>query len=42
LVKEKVSLVFAEFKETYKLQQDTGSSGGGTDFGFNVQTSKAT
>ncbi|MGC1354378.1 MAG: type VI secretion system tube protein Hcp [Xanthobacteraceae bacterium] len=42
LVKEKVSLCFAEFKETYKLQEDTGSSGGGTDFGFNVQTSKAT
>lgn len=42
LVKEKVSLVFAEFQETYKLQQDIGSAGGGTHFGFNVQTSKAT
>lgn len=42
LVHEHVSLVFAEFKEAYKLQQDKGSAGGNTDFGFNIQTSKAT
>jgi type VI secretion system secreted protein Hcp len=41
-VGESVSLVFAEFKQAYKLQQDKGSGGGTTDFGFNVQTSKAT
>jgi type VI secretion system secreted protein Hcp len=40
-VSESVSLVFAEFQQAYKLQQDTGSAGGNTDFGFNVQTSKA-
>jgi type VI secretion system secreted protein Hcp len=39
---EHVSLHFAEFKTAYKLQQDAGSAGGNTDFGYNVQTSKAT
>jgi type VI secretion system secreted protein Hcp len=42
LVQEQVSLVFAEFKEAYKLQQDKGSAGGNTDFGYNIQTAKAT
>ena len=42
IVNEHVSLVFAEFKEIYKMQQDVGSAGGNTDFGYNVQTSKAT
>jgi type VI secretion system secreted protein Hcp len=41
-VHESLGLVFAEFKQTYKLQQDTGSAQGSTEFGFNVQTSKAT
>jgi type VI secretion system secreted protein Hcp len=41
LIHEHVSFVFAEFKEAYKLQQDQGSAGGNTDFGFNIQTSKA-
>jgi type VI secretion system secreted protein Hcp len=41
LVHENVSLVFAEFKQAYKLQQDAGSAGGNTDFGYNIQTSKA-
>ncbi len=40
LIHEHVSLVFAEFKETYKLQQDTGGAGGSTEFGYNIQTSK--
>jgi type VI secretion system secreted protein Hcp len=42
LVHESVSLVFAEFKQAYKLQHDAGSAGGNTDFGYNIQTSKAT
>ncbi len=42
LTHEHVSLVFAEFKAAYKLQQDAGSGGGSVDFGYNVQTSKAT
>jgi type VI secretion system secreted protein Hcp len=37
-----LALVFEEFKQHYKGQQDTGSAGGGKDFGFNVQTSVAT
>jgi len=41
VVQEHVSFVFAEFKETYKLQSDKGSAGGNTDFGFNVQTAQA-
>ena len=41
MVHEHVSLVFAEFKQSYKLQQDAGSAGGSTDFGFNLQSSKA-
>jgi type VI secretion system secreted protein Hcp len=41
-VHESVALVFAEFKQAYKLQQDAGAAGGNTDFGFNVQTSVAT
>jgi type VI secretion system secreted protein Hcp len=42
VVHETVALVFAEFQEAYKLQQDQGSAGGNTDFGYNIQTSKAT
>jgi type VI secretion system secreted protein Hcp len=41
VVHEHMSLVFAEFKQSYKLQQDAGSAGGNTDFGYNIQTSKA-
>jgi len=41
-VHENVGLVFAEFKQAYKLQSDKGSAKGSTEFGFNVQTSKAT
>ncbi|WP_407158082.1 Hcp family type VI secretion system effector [Bradyrhizobium sp. STM 3557] len=41
-VHEHVALAFAEFKQAYKLQQDAGSAGGNTDFGYNIQTSKAT
>jgi type VI secretion system secreted protein Hcp len=37
---ESVQLVCAEFKQSYKLQQDTGSAGGATDFGFNIQSQK--
>jgi type VI secretion system secreted protein Hcp len=40
-VAESVALVFAKFKQSYKVQEDTGSAGGNTDFGFNVQTSEA-
>lgn len=39
---ETVTFAFAEFKQSYKLQQDAGSAGGSTDFGFNIQTSQAT
>ncbi|WP_027519141.1 type VI secretion system tube protein Hcp [Bradyrhizobium sp. WSM1417] len=39
---EMVSFAFSEFKQSYKLQQDAGAAGGSTDFGFNIQTSKAT
>ncbi len=42
IVQEHISLVFAEFKETYKLQQSGGSAGGGTDFGYNIPQGKAT
>jgi type VI secretion system secreted protein Hcp len=42
LIHEQVSLVFAEFKEAYKLQQDAGSAGGATEFGYSVQSSKIT
>jgi type VI secretion system secreted protein Hcp len=40
ILHETVSLVFAEFKQTYKLQQDTGDAGGATDFGFDIQSQK--
>jgi type VI secretion system secreted protein Hcp len=39
---ESVAFVFAEFQQSYKLQQDTGSAAGNTDFGFDIQTSVAT
>jgi type VI secretion system secreted protein Hcp len=42
MVHEHVALNFAEFKKSYKLQQDIGSAGGSSDFGFNLQTSTAT
>lgn len=38
---EDVDIVFAEFKQTYTLQQDLGGAGGGREFGFNIQTSRA-
>jgi type VI secretion system secreted protein Hcp len=41
-VHESVGLVFAEFKQAYKLQQDKGTPKGSTEFGYNVQTSKIT
>jgi len=41
LVHEHVSFVFAEFKEAYKLQEDKGSAGGNTDFGWKIQQSEA-
>jgi type VI secretion system secreted protein Hcp len=39
---ETVSLTAAEFKSTYKLQQDKGAAGGSTEFKYNLQTQKAT
>jgi type VI secretion system secreted protein Hcp len=41
-IHESVSLVFSEFKETYKLQQDTGGGQGSVEFGYDLQSSKAT
>jgi type VI secretion system secreted protein Hcp len=41
LVHEHLSLVFAEFKQSYNLQSDAGGAQGATDFGYNIQTSKA-
>jgi len=41
LVHEHLSLVFAEFKQSYNLQSDEGGAQGATDFGYNIQTSKA-
>jgi type VI secretion system secreted protein Hcp len=38
---ETVELSFAEYKMHYKLQEDLGAPGGGTDFGYNIQTMKA-
>jgi type VI secretion system secreted protein Hcp len=38
---ESVDLVFAEFKQTYTLQRDLGGAGGGREFGFNIQTARA-
>jgi type VI secretion system secreted protein Hcp len=37
---ETVSLVFAQFKGAYKLQQDTGAAGGANEFGWDIQKSK--
>jgi type VI secretion system secreted protein Hcp len=37
---ETVSLVFAQFKAAYKLQEDAGSAGGATEFGWDIQKSK--
>lgn len=37
VVQEHVSLVFAKFKETYKLQQNLGSAQGAKEFGYDVQ-----
>jgi type VI secretion system secreted protein Hcp len=41
IMQESVTLTCAEFKRTYKGQQDTGSAGGGLDFGYHIQKSKA-
>jgi type VI secretion system secreted protein Hcp len=40
LMHEQVSLVFAQFKETYTLQQNVGSSAGAIEFGYNIQTAR--
>jgi type VI secretion system secreted protein Hcp len=40
ILHETVSLVFSEFKQAYKLQQDTGDAGGATEFGFDIQSQK--
>lgn len=42
VLNEFVSFAFSEFKQSYKLQEDAGSAGGNTDFGYNIQTSTAT
>ena len=41
LVHEQVSLVFAQFKQTYTLQQNPGGGGGAIEFGYNIQKSQA-
>ena len=41
-VHETVSLTSAQFKASYKLQQDTGSASGGVDLTYNLQTQKVT
>jgi len=41
IITEDIALVFAEFKQTYTLQRDLGSSGGGREFGYNIQTARA-
>ena len=44
ILTEDIGLVFAEFKQTYTLQQDlggAGGAGGGREFGYNIQTSRA-
>jgi|SRR5690349_1521306 len=41
MVHEHCALVFAKFKQSYTLQQDTGSgASGATDFGYDVQKSE--
>jgi type VI secretion system secreted protein Hcp len=37
---ETLSLVFARFHGAYKTQEDTGSAGGGKEFGWDIQKSK--
>jgi len=39
-LKEQIELSFAQFKMHYKLQQDSGSTSGQTDFGMNIQSMK--
>ncbi len=41
LLQEDFELVFAEFKQTYTLQRDLGGAGGGREFGYNIQTARA-
>jgi type VI secretion system secreted protein Hcp len=41
VLKEDIELIFAEFKQTYTLQRDLGGAGGGREFGYNVQTARA-
>lgn len=41
-VHENVALQFAKFTELYNLQQNIGSAGGGKQFGWDIQASKAT
>jgi type VI secretion system secreted protein Hcp len=39
-ITESVALAFAEFKTTYKQQQNSGAAGGATEFGWNIQKNK--
>jgi type VI secretion system secreted protein Hcp len=41
ILTEDFDLVFAEFKQTYTLQKDLGGAGGGREFGYNIQTARA-
>jgi type VI secretion system secreted protein Hcp len=41
IITEDFKLVFAEFKQTYTLQHDLGGAGGGREFGYNIQTARA-
>jgi type VI secretion system secreted protein Hcp len=41
ILSETFDLVFAEFKQTYTLQRDLGGAGGGREFGYNIQTARA-
>ena len=41
VLKEDIELVFAKFKETYTVQHDLGGSGAGLEFGYNIQSARA-
>jgi type VI secretion system secreted protein Hcp len=41
-INEMVTLTAAQFKNTYKLQQDTGAASGGVSLTYNLQTQKVT
>jgi type VI secretion system secreted protein Hcp len=38
---ESVTLHFQKFKSTYKVQEDTGTAGGDSEFGWDIQKSQA-